>query len=506
VLSLGLGALVFLSVFLALLYAEENWRGRRTWSEYQRRLAAKGVDFNWHSLAPPPVADADNFAATPFLAALFDFAPGTHTPRDMAAYNQTAGFAQVGEPYLEQRGGGDPTPAMFQRRRTDLNAGLQSFQKTKNHSPGPAQAKPSDSARDRTTVATAVCELLAQYEPVLNELRAASRRPQARFNFSYDADESWRTPQPHLLLLKRIARMLALRASAQLALRNAPAAASDVQLIIELAEAVRDEPFQSSQSARYTMLVNARQIIWEGLADRLWSSAQLETFQLRLQGVSLLAGLERPLRLEQGSINELFVALHRNPAMVKPWRFGPGLGNTVLPYFLWLMPSGWMYQEQASYHHAFEDRLLPAVNIESGRIRPGIIHNLSHAGLAFVNHHLLSDVLLQSVENLLTRAALAQTGKNQALLACALERYRLANGQFPKSLETLIPQFIPAIPIDPITGQPMIYRCTGGDRFQLYSVGWDEKDDGGKAGMGKDGKTPIATEGDWVWPQYPDDD
>ena len=63
-LSLSLGSLVAMSLFLALLYAEENWRGRRTWNTYQRRLAAKGVDFNWHSLAPPPVPDAENFAAT----------------------------------------------------------------------------------------------------------------------------------------------------------------------------------------------------------------------------------------------------------------------------------------------------------------------------------------------------------------------------------------------------------------------------------------------------------
>ena len=47
-------------------------------------------------------------------------------------------------------------------------------------------------------------------------------------------------------------------------------------------------------------------------------------------------------------------------------------------------------------------------------------------------------------------------------------------------------------------------RRIEGDRFQLYSVGWNEKDDGGKVVMNKDGKTPNPTEGDWVWPQYPD--
>src|SRR5438874_2423152 len=200
----GLSGIVALSLLLALLYGEENWRGRRAWTAYQRLLIAKGVDFNWHSLAPPSVPDADNFAMTPFLAVLFDFVPGTHTPRDMAAYNRTAGFAQTGEPYVEQRRATDPLPAMFERRRTDLSAGLEPFRKTKDHAIGSGQAKSKEIARDRTIVAASVCETLGQYDPVLNELRAASRRPQARFSFSYDADETWRTPHPHLLVLKRI--------------------------------------------------------------------------------------------------------------------------------------------------------------------------------------------------------------------------------------------------------------------------------------------------------------
>ena len=393
---------------------------------------------------------------------------------------------------------------MVERRRTDLNAALEPFRK-RDRQAASSPAKPKETTQDRTIVAATVCDTLAQYDEVLNELKAASRRPQARFNFSYDAQETWRTPQPHLLLLKRITRVLALRASAELALRNPTAAAEDVQLIIAVANSVRDEPFQSSQWTRYNMLANARQIIWEGLADRRWSPAQLENLQLRLQEVALLSNLQRPLRLEQASINELFGELHRNAAMVKPWRFGPGFGNSVLPYFLWLMPSGWMFQEQISYHHTIEDALLPALDSEGGRIQPGLIHNSHPAASAFWNHRLLSDAFLQSVESLLTGAALAQTGKNQAILACALERYRLANGQFPDALGALSPQYVTAIPSDVITGQPMKYRRLDGDRFQLYSVGWNEKDDGGKVVMNPDGKSLNVSEGDWVWPQYPDE-
>jgi hypothetical protein len=92
-----------------------------------------------------------------------------------------------------------------------------------------------------------------------------------------------------------------------------------------------------------------------------------------------------------------------------------------------------------------------------------------------------------------------QTAANQAAIACALERYRLANGQYPETLQALRPQFMDRLSNDVITGQPYKYRRTDDSQFILYSVGWNEKDDGGvpsQHGLFDD------QEGDWVW-AYP---
>jgi hypothetical protein len=79
---------------------------------------------------------------------------------------------------------------------------------------------------------------------------------------------------------------------------------------------------------------------------------------------------------------------------------------------------------------------------------------------------------------------------NEAIIACALERHRLAQGQYPGELAALVPQFMAKVPHDIITGQPLHYRRTDDGRFVLYSVGGDEKDDNGRANL------------DWVW-TYP---
>jgi hypothetical protein len=104
-------------------------------------------------------------------------------------------------------------------------------------------------------------------------------------------------------------------------------------------------------------------------------------------------------------------------------------------------------------------------------------------------------MLLPELSKLPLKAAVAQTTTDQAALACALERFRLSNGQFPDKLDALAPRFVPQLPNDIITGDSLKYRRTDGGLFVLYSVGWNEKDDGGTPGkMLFDEK-----QGDWVW-------
>lgn len=61
----------------------------------------------------------------------------------------------------------------------------------------------------------------------------------------------------------------------------------------------------------------------------------------------------------------------------------------------------------------------------------------------------------------------------------ALHAHRLEKGSLPESLADMKPEFLEEIPNDPFTGGPFVYRIT--DSFELYSVGPDGVDDGGKA-------------------------
>ncbi len=75
---------------------------------------------------------------------------------------------------------------------------------------------------------------------------------------------------------------------------------------------------------------------------------------------------------------------------------------------------------------------------------------------------------------------------------------RLVHGSFPESLDALAPQFIAKVPHDLIGGEPLKYRRAADGAFMLYSVGWNEKDDGGVAlTFGKSSEL-NKDKGDWV--------
>jgi len=60
----------------------------------------------------------------------------------------------------------------------------------------------------------------------------------------------------------------------------------------------------------------------------------------------------------------------------------------------------------------------------------------------------------------------------------ALRLYYHDHGAWPQSLNQLVPDCLPELPIDPHSGRPFIYR-PGSDDFLLYSVGKDGIDNGG---------------------------
>ena len=186
-------------------------------------------------------------------------------------------------------------------------------------------------------------------------------------------------------------------------------------------------------------------------------------------------------------------------------------GGTTANLFARLAPHGWYYLEQRNYTRLYDTMLAGTFDVQKRRVFPKQVNlndnelqrqvgggSLGKSVYGVLHHQLVAALLLPALSNVPRRAATAQAGTDEAVLACALERYRLANGKFPERLEALSPRFISQLPKDTVTGEPYKYRLTDNGQFVLYSVGWNENDDGGVPG-----KVLFDDRfGDWVW-EYP---
>ena len=116
--------------------------------------------------------------------------------------------------------------------------------------------------------------------------------------------------------------------------------------------------------------------------------------------------------------------------------------------------------------------------------------------------HVSSGAIQGILSHYIVRAATLQAQRDLAVTAIALKRYELRHTRLPPDLAALTPGFLPGIPRDIFDGQPLRYRPVGEGGFLLYSIGKDEKDDGG------DPKPPAKSINasffngrDLVWPQ-----
>jgi hypothetical protein len=149
--------------------------------------------------------------------------------------------------------------------------------------------------------------------------------------------------------------------------------------------------------------------------------------------------------------------------------------------------------------------IVPLIDLTNRIVSPATLRQALAVMASRTKHYSYYQIEAQAVFPAIApgvmKVARIQAQVDLARVACALERYRLANGNYPETLDPLAPQFIAPLPHDLINGQPLHYHRTDDGKFILYSIGWDEKDDGGKIFLTEKGNVDPK-KGDWIW-QYP---
>jgi hypothetical protein len=503
--------LAWFVTLVALFHGEETWRGRRAWNQYRRALEAQGEPLDYAALIPNPVADDQNFAATPAIKSWFE----KKTPYDSDHPWNDPFSRAVEQVRLPPRAKG----ARAERRFEDLVAWETAFGALRSGELAPRQEYYSGKldAASRAKAASAVLAGMKTNEALFAELRVASQRPYSRYPVNYNVETPFALRLPHFRMVRGVCRRLELKACAELAGGQSAQALEDLRLIFRLADSLKDEPLLISYLVRIACGQVAMQPIWEGLAEHRWQDTELQELEMRLQQDNFIADLKAPLVAEQAAgIATIEMVRKKGLGYLNALGRTEGTPAPADPKASFIgaiiVPQGWYYQEELNYCWGFQVELATSLETNKKRVSPvqvkadtktfeQMMPASGFAGTKFgiiLRHRLMARMLLPALGRVVTRAATAQTAFNQAAIACALERYRLANGHYPETLMALAPRFISSLPDDVVTGEPYKYRLTDDGRFVLYSVGWDEKDDGGVPG-----KLLFDQEkGDWVW-EYP---
>jgi len=280
--------------------------------------------------------------------------------------------------------------------------------------------------------------------------------------------------------------------------------------MLRLLAASRSEPFWITHLVRLLMWRSSLQPIWEGLAEHQWSDAQLAALETELAKLDFAADYRLSMRGEMAMQGGEMDRLRRHPEELENISgeedFEGHRSHVALPgpLIARLVPAGWFYQNQLKCDRLTVDFSIPVADVSQGVFSPAVARrgdaalaaDTQSAGPFNVIERLRQPWLGGGAE----KFAYGQASVNLARTAIALERHRLAHGEFPESLDALAPQFIAQAPHDVIGGKSLKYRRTSDGQFVLYSVGWNETDDGGVTVFGN-GSTPQVDfdKGDWVW-------
>jgi hypothetical protein len=501
--------LAWMVTIIGLGYGEENWRGRHAWSQYREAAEARGESFDFATYIPKPVPEDQNFAATPFLQSFV-----------LNREEQTSFASLSNDLYFRATDHVPETDRMKDkghRHFTDLVAwqlASAALQKGALSRDLHFETDQNDLAA-RAAAALTVLEGMKVDQAVFAELRAASTREFSRYSLVYDLENPWGILVPHLARIKGVCDRLELETCAEAAAGQQSEALADEKLMLALADSIKSEPFLISFLVRLSCVQMAIQPAWEGLAERRWTDASLQELQARFLSYDFLADLQPSLKAERAcGVQAVDLLKGKGLRFLSNFSDDPNplhFDKAAFDLLRNFMPAGWYDRERLNYCRLFEVQngsisdpaskiISPSrVATDTSQLEQQIYYGIGSSGLkGILRHRLIAALLLPSLQKIPFKVARTQAATDQAALACALERYRLAHGQFPDQLDALSPQFGSRLPNDVITGKPYKYRRTDDGQFILYSVGWNERDDGGVPG-----KTLFdEAQGDWVW-SYP---
>lgn len=496
-------ALIITAIVLALpvlFLVEEHFRGKWALAKLKREMAAKGEKLTVEECRPPlPLDGADN--AYPALMRAIAVFPG--------------GQASQVTPGSMRAVGPDKVRTVF-----SLSEWFDTYT--------------SDRNPRKTNTWETLADALAPGAEQLPAIRELLRKPVCVSTHNYH--RGFDAPMPHLAKTRMMAQELSADALLRLHQGQNDEAVEDIISALQLADALREERLVISQLVRIANTAIAVGPTWQALQAPGLTDGQLARLHNAWQSRQFVPEMLRSLEMERAVASTQYDRYRASPGSMadalESWALfdplgGAGTVTTGATSFddvvqtvgdkagklfrrgvavpVWQF--AWSYEDERAYLAVIQAMLdggrksYQSYSMQTFfRARDALERQVNGQWAYDRIRHLISSMLATSLSRTIDRAIVAEAQRDLILAAVALKRFELRHGRLPAELGALVPEFLPAPPRDIFDGQPLRYRLREDGGFLLYSVGKDEKDDGGDA-KSSSGKIYYMGNGrDLVWP------
>jgi hypothetical protein len=496
-----LWTLITLLTLWVLLAVVLSWSGQRRWLRLKAELDAAGETLDFIKLLPPPIAEAQNFAAIEPLNGI-RLAPGD-SPAAKAAQAKRDAISKACQFLRDQPvSQALALEGLKKAQPPDLAKIITALREQKQ-----LQLPPNADAK-------ALRQALEQHLPMLTQLAEAARtRSQVEFLPRWDAanlpENLFTLAMPHYTLAQDLSRAQWLHGLACLESGDPAAAVSDVIAILRLAKGALHEPFLIGHLVGITQQFTAAELTWVLLQKRALTAEMLQTLQQGFQGLDIPASLLLASRGEMAAGADMGELLERDP-----WRAvelfsmiqseGPAKAATFENTLMLCIPTGFFTHMKTSLVQAEWEHLV-RINRDQGLKNALVVPEPLEVWVKSQNllsrpDNMLARLALPAMGQVKRSSALAENTRLQAFIACALELHFLQHGRDPPKLEDLANTSLTTF-----DGTPMHYRPSADGRYRLWHSGPDGQDDDGALAAEKPQKKKDASPrspdylGDWTW-------
>ena len=500
---------VALVTLYALFDAWVNWSGAREWHATREMLNAQSETLDLRVLAADPIPDADNFCAIPLLKDIAKIEDGSVLKGESAEKRKRLQvFSSINKCLQNPR---KPYSEPFDLKECANNLRKEGLLTTSGNSVDPAQD---------------ILGALGNQDALFQELAAGLDRTQVQLTPALKTREFPDNPSsvmlPAALEFVALSKALSLRAIASARAGENTKAHESLQISVKLMQANLNEPFLVSflmALLQDSLICNS---VWELCNEHAGTAQNFARLETELAPVDFNCSLLKAYRGELINGVALFQFMKRDRllfAEVVMQMLGRNNKDSTSAVLARMIPLGFFDAASSVFADTcFEFFIKPQK--EQGIMATYKATESKALNKIAVRHD--RDILMHpsswfaglSIPAMIDadlRTIFQQVVHNQAIIACALERYRLEKGSYPDSLDGMKLADGRSLPLDVINNKPMGYRKTANGKYALWSVGFDGKDDNGQRGTLDNNSNKSMTRqlankdylGDWVW-DYPE--